>query len=37
MARSGAPRHEVAQHTKEKFGLEDPGEILDDAFSRAGS
>lgn len=37
MARSGAPRHEVAQHLKEKFGLDDPSEILDDAFSRAGN
>ena len=37
MARGGAPRHEVAQHLKEKFGLDDPSEILDDAFSRAGN
>jgi hypothetical protein len=36
MAKSGAPREEVARHLREKFGLEDPQEILDDAFLRSG-
>jgi 2-oxoglutarate dehydrogenase E2 component (dihydrolipoamide succinyltransferase) len=36
MAKSGAAREEVARHLKEKFGLDDPHEILDDAFLRSG-
>jgi hypothetical protein len=36
MARTGASRDEVARHLKEKFGLEDPKEILDDVFLRFG-
>ena len=36
MAKSGASRDEVARHLKEKFGLEDPQEILNDAFLRSG-
>jgi hypothetical protein len=36
MAKSGAAREEVARHLKEKFGLDDPREILDDAFLRSG-
>jgi hypothetical protein len=35
MARAGTSRDEVARHLKEKFGLEDSGEILDDVFDRA--
>ena len=36
MAKSGASRDEVARHLKERFGLEDPQEILNDAFLRSG-
>ena len=36
MAKSGAARDDVARHLKEKFGLDDPREILDDAFLRSG-
>jgi hypothetical protein len=36
MAKSGAARDEVARHLTEKFGLDDPQEILDDAFLRSG-
>ena len=36
MAKSGASRDEVARHLKEKFGLEHPQEILNDAFLRSG-
>ena len=35
MARAGTSREEVAVHLKEKFGLEDSKEILDDVFDRA--
>ena len=35
MARVGTSRDEVARHLKEKFGLEDAREILDDVFNRA--
>jgi hypothetical protein len=36
MAKSGASRDEVARHLKERFGIEDPREIVDDAFRRSG-
>ena len=36
LAKSGALREEVARHLKETFGLEDPQEILNDAFRRSG-
>ena len=36
LAKSGALREEVARHLKEKFGLEDPQDILNDAFLRFG-
>ncbi len=35
MARAGTSRDEVATHLKEKFGLDDSTEILDDVFNRA--
>jgi hypothetical protein len=35
MAKRGASRDEVARHLKEKFGLEDPQEILNYAFLRS--
>jgi len=36
LAKNGALRDEVARHLKEKFGLEDPQEILNDPFIRFG-
>ena len=36
LAKTGALRDEVARHLKEKFGLEDPQEIINDAFRRSG-
>ena len=36
MALTGTPREETARYLEENFELEDPGAILDDAYSRAG-
>jgi hypothetical protein len=36
LAKSGALREEVARHLKDKFGLENPQEILNDAFRGSG-
>jgi hypothetical protein len=36
MAKSGASRDQVARHLKEKFGLDHPQEILNDAFLGSG-
>jgi DivIVA domain-containing protein len=36
MALDGSSREEVAAHLAERYGLDDPSELLDDVFSRAG-
>jgi hypothetical protein len=37
MMLDGSSREEVARYLDENFDLEDPGEILDEVWSRAGS
>jgi hypothetical protein len=36
MALNGTPKDQVTRYLKEKFDLDDPTEIIDEAFSRAG-
>jgi hypothetical protein len=36
MAKGGASRDEVARHLRERFGIANPQEIVDDAFRRSG-
>jgi hypothetical protein len=37
MAFDGTPREETARYLQTAFGIDDPAEVLDDAYSRAGS